>query len=128
MTNKVVSKTFQIFYTKRKIFRKKFELNFISSYIIFDFSDTFLWRHDLHSVDFVCIVEARSASRIWEARCLHSRGSWRPGVPSLLGHGCSVDSKCELDALFYSFWNICPKFDQSKKTFLVLPYLSFSVL
>ena len=40
MTSKVVFKTLNIFYTKRKIFRKKFELNFISSFIIFDFSDT----------------------------------------------------------------------------------------
>ena len=42
MTNKVVSKTLKKFYTKRKIFRKKFDLNFISSFVIFDFSYTFL--------------------------------------------------------------------------------------
>ena len=31
-----------------------------------------------------CIAEARSAQQIWEARCLHNGGSWRPGVPSLV--------------------------------------------
>ena len=42
MTNKEVFKTLNMFYTKRKIFReKKNELNFISSFIIFDLSNTF---------------------------------------------------------------------------------------
>ena len=55
MTNKVVSKTLNIFYTKRKIFRKKFELNFISSFIIFDFSDTF-FEVQIKSKKFVFII------------------------------------------------------------------------
>ena len=33
-------KTLNIFYMKRKIFREKFELNFISSFIIFDLGNT----------------------------------------------------------------------------------------
>ena len=41
MTNKVVYKTLNIFHMKKKIFREK-NLNFISSFIIFDLSDTFL--------------------------------------------------------------------------------------
>ena len=50
-------------------------------------------RHGLHSVGFVCIEEARSAQRIWEARCLHNRGSWRAGVPSLLLYLMSCKSR-----------------------------------
>ena len=50
-------------------------------------------RYGLHTGGFVCIVEARCAQQIWEARCLHSRGSWRPGVPSLASDAFMYSSK-----------------------------------
>ena len=42
MTNKVVYNLKHFFHNKENIKRKKFELNFILSFIFFDFSDTFL--------------------------------------------------------------------------------------
>ena len=41
MTNKVVYNILTFFTRKGKYLEKKFEFHFISSFIIFDFSDTF---------------------------------------------------------------------------------------
>ena len=54
-------------------------------------------RHGLHSGGFVCIVEAFVCLANLGGSCLHSRGSWRLGVPSITG--LTLDSSLGAEAL-----------------------------
>ena len=72
MTNKVVYKTLNILYTKRKIFREK-KLNLISSFIIFNLSDTF-FVGQIKSKKFVSFIKMIRNLNIFQKRyCLNQR-------------------------------------------------------
>ena len=77
MTNKVVSKTLNIFYTKGKIFRKKY---WISCFIIFDFSDSF-FEDQIKFKKFVFIIQIFSKYLTYSLEILGHK-SWSISAPA----------------------------------------------
>ena len=84
-------------------------------------------RHSLHSGGFVCIVEARSAQQIWEARVCIAKAHGVQGFPPSLDKVFFKINKMAgtLRVHFQAHQPTCPRY--SRREHRVLQYLDFTV-